>query len=162
MWKSLTPLSDSDIAGLHRIKTACFADLLVKQGCPLRPGMNALISAAMGRGQRLAIATTTSRQNIDGLLSVALGKNWSDLFEVIVAGDEVPRKKPAPDVYLAALSRLQLSGPDCLAIEDSANGLIAAVQAEIPVLITRSLFFRDDDFTGAQLVLDDLSELSEL
>jgi HAD superfamily hydrolase (TIGR01509 family) len=121
--------------------------------------VNALISAAKARGQRLAIATTTSRANIEALLPTVLGKNWSDIFEIIVAGDEVSRKKPAPDVYLEALSRLQLSGPDCLAIEDSANGLAAAVQAEIPVLITRSLYFQDDDFTGALLVLDDLTEL---
>jgi len=159
--KSPQPLSDSDIAGLHRIKTACFADLLVKRGCPLRPGVNALISAARERGQRLAIATTTSRENINGLLSAALGRNWSDIFEVIVAGDEVARKKPAPDVYLEVLSRLRLSGSDCVAIEDSANGLVAAAQAEIPVLITRSLYFREDDFTGALLVLDELCELSE-
>lgn len=157
--KSPQPLSDADIAALHRIKTACFAELLEKVGCPLRPGVNALISAARARGQRLAIATTTSRANIDALLSAVLGGNWSDIFEVIVAGDEVSRKKPAPDVYLEALSRLQLSGSDCLAIEDSANGLIAAVQAEIPVLITRSLYFQDDDFTAALLVLDSLTEL---
>lgn len=153
------PLSDGDVADLHRIKTACFVDLLVKEGCPLRPGVNALISAAMARGQRLAIATTTSRANIDVLLTAAFGKNGSDIFEVIVAGDEVARKKPAPDVYLEALARLQLSGSECLAIEDSANGLIAAVQAEIPVLITRSLYFQDDDFAEALLVLDDLTEL---
>jgi HAD superfamily hydrolase (TIGR01509 family) len=159
MRKSPQPLSDSDIAGLHRIKTARFADLLVNEGCPLRPGVNALIAAAKARGQRLAIATTTSRANIDALLPAVLGNDWSDIFEVIVAGDEVSRKKPAPDVYLEALSRLQLSGPDCLAIEDSANGLIAAVQAEVPVLITRSLYFQDDDFTKALLVLDDLTEL---
>jgi HAD superfamily hydrolase (TIGR01509 family) len=159
MRRSPHPLSDGDIADLHRIKTARFVDLLVKQGRPLRPGVHALISAARARGQRLAIATTTSRANIDALLPAVLGKHWSDSFEVIVAGDEVSRKKPAPDVYLEALSRLQLSGPDCLAIEDSANGLVAAVQAEIPVLITRSLYFQDDDFTGALLVLDDLSEL---
>jgi beta-phosphoglucomutase-like phosphatase (HAD superfamily) len=71
----------------------------------------------------------------------------------------VARKKPAADVYREVLSRLRLSGADCLAIEDSANGLVAAVQAEIPVLITRSLYFQDDDFTGALLVLDDLTEL---
>jgi HAD superfamily hydrolase (TIGR01509 family) len=160
--KSARPLLDGDIADLHRIKTGCFADLLAKQGCPLRPGVHALISVAMARGQRLAIATTTSRENIDALLSAALGRNWSDIFDDVVAGDEVPRKKPAPDVYLEALSRLRLSGSDCLAIEDSANGLIAALHAEIPVLITRSLYFQDDDFTEALLVLDDLTELPEI
>jgi HAD superfamily hydrolase (TIGR01509 family) len=160
MRRSPRPLSDGDIADLHRIKTARFVDLLVEQGCPLRPGVNALISTAKARRQRLAIATTTSRANIYALLPAAFGENWSEIFEVIVAGDEVSRKKPAPDVYLEALSRLQLSGPDCLAIEDSANGLIAAARAEIPVLITRSLYFQDDDFTDALLVLDDLTELS--
>jgi len=162
MRKSQHPLTDSDIAGLHRIKTGCFADLLAKQGCPLRPGVQALISAAMARGQQLAIATTTSRENVDALLTAALGNGWSEIFEVVVAGDEVSRKKPAPDVYLEALSRLRLAGPDCLAIEDSANGLVAAVHAEIPVLITRSLYFQDDDFTEALLVLDDLTELPEI
>ena len=162
MRKPPRPLPDGDVADLHRVKTGCFADLLAKQGCPLRPGVHALISAAMARGQRLAIATTTSRENIDALLTAALGKNWSEIFAVIVAGDEVPRKKPAPDVYLEALVRLRLSGPECLAIEDSANGLVAAVHAEIPVLITRSLYFHDDDFTEALLVVDDLTELPEI
>ena len=155
-------LVDGEIVDLHRIKTACFADLLASQGCPLRPGVTELISAAMRRGQRLAIATTTSRENINALLSAALGKGWSDLFEVVVAGDEVARKKPAPDVYLAALSGLGLSGPECLAIEDSANGLLAARHADIPVLITRSLYFRDDDFAEALLVVEDLTELPEI
>lgn len=159
---SASPLQDTEIAELHRIKTACFADLLRGHGCPLRPGVKELIASARGRGQRLAIATTTSRQNIDALLTAALGEGWAQMFEAIVAGDEVARKKPAPDVYLETLGRLRLSGSDCLAVEDSANGLIAASQAGIPVLITRSLYFRDDDFTGAQLVVDDLTELSEI
>ena len=162
MRKSPQPLEDGEISDIHRIKTACFADLLASEGCPLRPGVTDLISAAMRRGQRLAIATTTSRDNISALMSAALGKGWSDLFEVIVAGDEVARKKPAPDVYLAALSGLGLCGPECLAIEDSANGLIAARHADIPVLITRSLYFRDDDFTEALLVVEDLTELPEI
>jgi HAD superfamily hydrolase (TIGR01509 family) len=162
MRKSAQPLLDSEIADLHRLKTACFADLLASQGCPLRPGVTDLIAAAMRRGQRLAIATTTSRENINALMSAALGKGWSDLFEVIVAGDEVPRKKPAPDVYLAALAGLGLAGPECLAIEDSANGLIAALHADIPVLITRSLYFRDDDFGEALHVVEDLTELPEI
>ena len=81
-------------------------------------------------------------------------------FDAIVAGDDVRHKKPAPDVYLEILARLKLEASDCVAIEDSANGLIAASRAGVPVLITRSTFFGDDDFTGAHVVLDDLSELS--
>ena len=80
-------------------------------------------------------------------------------FDAIVAGDDVRLKKPAPDVYVEILARLKLDASDCVAIEDSANGLIAASRANIPVLITRSIFFRDDDFSRARVVLDDLSGL---
>jgi beta-phosphoglucomutase-like phosphatase (HAD superfamily) len=81
-------------------------------------------------------------------------------FDAIVAGDEVPHKKPAPDVYVEALARLGLSAAECLAIEDSANGLISASRAGIAVVIARSTYFRDDDFAEALLVVDDLSELA--
>jgi HAD superfamily hydrolase (TIGR01509 family) len=153
------PLSDEDIAALHRIKTAHYAELVETGCCPLRPGVAELLAAAKARGQRLAIATTTSHGNIDALLSQALGRRWAADFDAIVAGDDVSHKKPAPDVYLETLARLKLNGSDCVAIEDSGNGLIAASHAGIPVLITRSMFFGDDDFTDARVVLDDLSEL---
>jgi HAD superfamily hydrolase (TIGR01509 family) len=153
------PLSDVDIAELHRIKTAHYAELVETGCCPLRPGVTDLLAAAKARGQRLAIATTTSHGNIDALLSRALGKRWAADFDVIVAGDDVRLKKPAPDVYVEILARLKLDASDCVAIEDSANGLIAASRANIPVLITRSMFFRDDNFSQARVVLDDLSEL---
>jgi len=154
-----SPLSDVDIAELHRIKTAHYAELVETGCCPLRPGVADLLVAAKARGQRLAIATTTSHGNIDALLSRALGKRWAADFDAIAAGDDVRHKKPAPDVYFEILARLKLNASDCVAIEDSANGLIAASRANIPVLITRSMFFRDDDFSQARVVLDDLSGL---
>lgn len=152
-------LPDADIVALHRIKTAHYAELVETGCCRLRPGVIELLAAAKARGQRLAIATTTSHGNIDALLSQALGARWAAEFDAIVAGDDVSHKKPAPDVYLETLARLQLGGAGCVAIEDSANGLIAASRAGIPVLITRSMFFRDEDFSAARFVLDDLSEL---
>ncbi|UWU78918.1 HAD family hydrolase [Bradyrhizobium huanghuaihaiense] len=152
-------LSDADIAELHRIKTAHYAELVETGCCPLRPGVAELLAAAKARGQRLAIATTTSHGNIDALLSQALGTRWAADFDAIVAGDDVRHKKPAPDVYLEILARLKLDASDCVAIEDSANGLIAASRAGIPVLITRSMFFGDDDFSAARVVLDDLAGL---
>lgn len=152
-------LSDWDIAALHRLKTAHYAGLIETGCCPLRPGVAELLRAAKARGQRLAIATTTSHGNINALLSQALGARWAADFDAIVAGDDVRHKKPAPDVYLDILARLKLDPSDCVAVEDSANGLIAASRANIPVLITRSMFFRDDDFSAARVVVDDLSEL---
>ncbi|WP_166293964.1 MULTISPECIES: HAD family hydrolase [unclassified Bradyrhizobium] len=154
-------LTFADIADLHRIKTARYAALIAAGGCPLRPGVRAFLGNARRRGQRLAIATTTSHGNIDALLSVALGLDWADLFEAIVAGDDVPRKKPAPDVYVEVLARLGLAPSDCIAIEDSGNGLVAASHAGIPVVITRSAYFGDDDFAEALLVVDDLSVIDK-
>ncbi|MDA9433064.1 HAD family hydrolase [Bradyrhizobium sp. CCBAU 51627] len=153
-------LSDAEIAELHRIKTAHYAELVDTGCCRLRPGVADLFTAAKGRGQRLAIATTTSHGNIEALLSRALGPRWAADFEATVVGDDVRHKKPAPDVYLEILARLKLAPPDCVAIEDSANGLVAATRAGIPVLITRSMYFREDDFRDARFVLDDLSELA--
>ncbi|HEX7923836.1 MAG TPA: HAD-IA family hydrolase [Bradyrhizobium sp.] len=152
-------LTFADIADLHGIKTARYAALIAAGGCPLRPGVRAWLAGARSRGQRLAIATTTSHGNIDALLSVALGLDWADLFEAIIAGDDVPRKKPAPDVYVEVLARLGLGPAGCIAVEDSGNGLAAAAGAGIPVVITRSTYFSDDDFAGALLVVDDLSEI---
>lgn len=154
-------LSDAEVAELHRIKTARYVELMHEGACPLRPGVAGLLAAAFARGQRLAIATTTSRGNIDALLSVTVGSDWASLFEAIVAGDEVDRKKPAPDVYLEVLRRLDLPAAECLAFEDSGNGLTAASEAGIPVLITRSTYFQSDDFSGAILAVDALTDLTE-
>ena len=102
---------------------------------------------------------TTTSSNIDELLSVALEANWRSLFAAVVAGDDVTRKKPEPDVYLEVLARVGQPASDCLLIEDSANGLKAASSAGIPVLISRSEYFRDDDFSGALAVVDELTEI---
>ena len=157
--RSGPPLSDAVIAKLHRAKTERFAALMADKGCPLRPGVKQLLDAALGRGQRLAIATTTTRANIDSLLAPVLGPHWETTFAAVVAADDVARKKPAPDVYLEVLSQLDISAANCVAIEDSRNGLMAATRAGLPVLITRSIYFHDDTFDGALAVLDDLGEL---
>jgi len=153
-------LSDADIVELHRIKTRHYGRLVASHACALRPGVEALIRDAAARGQTLAIATTTTLGNVEELLRVALHRDWRSLFAAVVAGDEVACKKPAPDVYLEVLARLGRSANDCLAIEDSANGLKAAAAAGIPVLIIRSEYFRDDDFSTALAVVDELTELA--
>lgn len=158
--RTMPLLSNREITELHRIKTARYVELIATGGCPLRPGVEVLLRTARRRSQRLAIATTTSWANIDALLSVALGDDWAEWFEAIVAGDDVPEKKPAPDVYLMMLERLSLPASRCIAIEDSRNGLLAASRAGIPVLFTRSAYFRDDDCSEALLAVDELNEIA--
>ena len=164
-WESLPKdrfdLSDSHINELHRFKTRRYAELVGSGACGLRPGVADLILRARAGQLRLAIVTTTSRDNIGALLSRNLGPVWNRNFDVIVSGDDVPNKKPEPDAYHAAIDALGLPAASCLAIEDSRNGLVAAASAGAPVLITRSLYFRDEDFTGAASVTDDLTDLPE-
>jgi HAD superfamily hydrolase (TIGR01509 family) len=152
-------MSDTDVAAVHGFKTRHYSRLIAQHTCQLRPGMANLIRNAKARRQTLAIATTTTSSNVDELLSLALDRNWRSLFAAVVSGDDVARKKPAPDVYLEVLARIGHAASDCLAIEDSANGLKAASAAGVPVLITRSEYFRDDDFSPALAVVDDLTGL---
>jgi HAD superfamily hydrolase (TIGR01509 family) len=149
----------ADIASLHAAKTAHYADLLERGAIQLRPGFAALIEDARQAGVRLAIATTTSLPNVEALLSATLGERATGLFEIIAAGDTVARKKPAPDIYLSVLAQMQLSAAACLAVEDSCNGLQSALAAGIRTLVVRSNYTRQQEFTGAALVVDDLEQI---
>jgi HAD superfamily hydrolase (TIGR01509 family) len=158
MRRSGPPIPDKAIAELHKVKTERFSSLMAAASCPLRPGVQALLNTARGRGQKLAICTTTTRVNIDALLVGSLGAQWETMFAAVVAADDVARKKPAPDSYLEVLSQLDLPAASCLAFEDAGNGLRAAIRAGIPCIVTRSIYFQDDDFAGALAVVDDLTE----
>lgn len=139
---------------LHARKTQIYLDDLRDEGIPLRPGMLALITEAHAAGVRLAIATTTSVPNVEGLLAKALGPRWRELFPVVIAGDMVATKKPAPDVYLAALAALGCSASACLALEDSAHGLASASAAGLRVFGYRSAYLPFDDLSMAIQVFD--------
>jgi HAD superfamily hydrolase (TIGR01509 family) len=149
---------DAFIAGLHRDKTRHYVQMLTRGDVAVRPGIERLLREARTQGLRLAIATTTTPDNVYSLLEHSFGTNAAEWFSVIAAADAAPNKKPAPDVYHYALQRLTLPGERCLAIEDSANGLIAARHADVDVLITVNAYTRDQDFSGAAVVLDGLGE----
>jgi beta-phosphoglucomutase-like phosphatase (HAD superfamily) len=95
---------------------------------------------------------------VTALLENSLGAGSIRWFDVIAAGDVVPAKKPAPDIYRYALDALGLSAEECLAVEDSRNGLRAALGADLATLVTRSDYTAGDDFTGARMVVSDLGE----
>ncbi len=142
---------------LHAAKTAHYLRLVADGGLPLRPGVAALIQEARGAGLRLAIATTTTPENVTTLLTSTLGPASIDWFEVIGAGDIVPRKKPAPDIYTWVLEQMRLPAAACLALEDSDNGLRAGLAAGLPTVVTVSEYTRGHSFAGAAAVLPDLA-----
>jgi HAD superfamily hydrolase (TIGR01509 family) len=148
--------SDAFIAELHKNKTARYNDMLVKNPIPLRLGVRSLIEDARQEGITLAIATTTSLLNVTVLLENSLTPESVSWFDVIAAGDMVSAKKPAPDIYLHALKQLGLKADECIAIEDSYNGIRAATLANISTVITFNDYTRNDDFTGAALIVENL------
>ncbi len=148
-------LDDAAIAALHKDKTGRYTSLVDGGDIVLRPGVERLLAEAPAHGVRLAIATTTSRPNIEALLKATLR---AQPFEVIAAGDEVAAKKPAPDVYLLALERLGLPAESCVAIEDTLNGLRSAQQAGLACIMTTSVYGGHGPFPGALKILPELGE----
>ncbi len=149
---------DAFIAGLHKAKTRHYVALMETGAIPPRPGVLRLLRELKAAGLRMAIATTTSPENVDALLRHTLHELPEGFFEVIGAGDIVPAKKPAPDIYAWVLERLDLPARACLALEDSRNGVLAARGAGLPVLVAESSYTAGEDFTGALAVLSDLGE----
>ncbi len=149
---------DAFVAGLHQAKTSHYVEMLSKGLIPLRPGVKRLICEARDAGMRLAVATTTTPENVSALLENAMDPDAMSWFEVIAAGDIVPAKKPAPDIYLYAMEKLGLSPADCIAFEDSHNGIRSSMGADLKTIIAVNGYTTEDDFTGATIVLDHWGE----
>lgn len=149
---------DDLVLQLHRAKTRHYMEMLGAGAIPLRPGVKRLLNEAREAGLRLAIATTTTPENVTALLKHGLGEDAESWFEVIAAGDIVPAKKPAPDIYNWALDKLCLPASECLAFEDSENGIRSSRGANLKTLVTVNGYTGDDDFQGALAVLSDLGE----
>ena len=149
-----------DIAALHADKTRHFVERVAAGGLALRPGIATLLAAARAAGRPVAVATTTSRPNVEALARACFGRPAAAVFDVIAAGDEVAAKKPAPDVYLLALDRLGLPAAGCLAFEDSANGLAAARAAGLTCLVSPGLYTGHERFDGAARVVAEWSEIN--
>ena len=152
------PDANETIRTLHASKTRFYVELLSQGKIPLRPGVARLLNEAREAGLTLAIATTTTPQNVTALIESTLGKEAMDWFASIGAGDIVPAKKPAPDIYNWVLDELKLSAEECLAFEDSENGILSSVAANLRTIVTINDYTKDHDFQAAALVLDQLGE----
>lgn len=147
------------IAGLHRSKTRHYTTMLAEGAIPLRPGVRRLLEEARDAGIRLAIATTTTPENVTALIENTLPAGAMSWFEVVGAGDIVPSKKPAPDIYTWVLDELGLDPAQVIAFEDSAHGLHSAQGAGIErVVVTVNGYTEGQDFAGATVVLESLGE----
>lgn len=145
------------VARWHRAKTARYTDLVRSGALPGRPGIARLVADADAAGWRLAVASTSAEESVRAVLEHAVGPELAARFAVF-AGDVVPRKKPAPDIYLLALRETGLDPREVVVVEDSANGLRAALAAGLTTVVTVSSYTRDEDFTGAALVVGSLGD----
>jgi HAD superfamily hydrolase (TIGR01509 family) len=150
---------DGFVKNLHAVKTLHYTAMLREGHIPLRPGIKQLIAETHAAGITLAIATTTTPENVSALLEVALGKDWERYFSANGCGDIVPHKKPAPDIYFWVMEKLGVKAEDCIALEDSENGLRSSLAAGIKTYVTINRYTRNQSFTGATAVFDDLSDL---
>lgn len=149
------------IASLHAAKTVIYTTTVASGGMSLRPGVVRLINEARQAGLRLGIATTTTPANVTALLNNNLAPDAESWFEVIAAGGVVPAKKPAPDIYHYAMQAMGVHPDECLAFEDSENGLRSARDAGLATLVTPSQYTTGQQFDDAVLVLDNLGEAEQ-
>lgn len=146
------------IPQIHAAKTRLYQEMVAQGHARPRPGVKRLMQEARAVGLQLAIASTTSPENVESLLRSSFGPQVPGWFNVIATGDVVPKKKPAPDIYYLALQKLGVAPQRAIAFEDSQIGVQAARSAGLFTVATPSLWTIGQDFSAADLVLTSLAD----
>lgn len=145
------------VAAWHARKTEIYGEMVRSGAVAARPGIARIIREALDAGWRLAVASTSAEASVRAILEQVAGADASR-FEAVLAGDIVPRKKPAPDIYCLAINRLAISPARILVVEDSGNGVDAAAAAGLTSIATINDYTVDDDVSAAALVVDSLGD----
>lgn len=148
------------LADWHRFKSKAYAQRVMEGLMPGRPGIVRLADEAHRAGWRLAVASTSAESSVRAVLAHVVGEDRMPWFQVF-AGDIVPRKKPAPDIYVLTVQEMGVDAAEVIVVEDSANGLKASLAAGLKTLITVSSYTGEEDFTGAALVVSSLGDADE-
>jgi HAD superfamily hydrolase (TIGR01509 family) len=152
-----TAALDEQVARWHRRKTEIYTGIISSGRIAPRPGVRRVAAAAHEAGWTLAVASTSAEASVRSVLELAMGPELAASFSVF-AGDVVERKKPAPDIYAFAVHRLGLDPADVVVIEDSRNGMLAALGAGLACAVTTSAYTGEEDFTGGSLVVSSLGD----
>lgn len=157
---ALTAEGEKLFRSIHQRKNVLYAERLQQGGLSPRKGFVELVESIAEHGGRWAVVTTTSLSNWQALWQHAILRRVQ-LPEpaLVICGEDVAKKKPDPEAYELALQRLRLDSSNCVAIEDSRNGLLAARGAGIRTIVVRSQFFGHENFPEAELVVNELTEL---
>jgi len=157
-WPPNVTDKDALIKELHKLKTDFFMEIIESGQLPLRPGVARFVDEAIAADITLAICSTSHERAVNLVAEVLLGPKRKTHFNAILAGDVVSKKKPDPEIYNLAAERLNLEPSECVVIEDTRIGLLAAKAAGMHCVITTNGYSKDEDFTEADLVVSELGD----
>lgn len=140
---------------LHKRKTEIFVNLIESGKLPLRTGVKRLMTEAMKSGLIIGVCTTANERSAN---AIAKGMLHDIKFEFVLAGDIVSKKKPDPEIYLLALERTGLKPEECIVIEDSRNGVLAAKEAGMWIVATTNVYTENEDLRDANIVVTSLGD----
>jgi len=146
------------LARLHKRKTEIYREMVAAGRLPTRPGIHRIIVEAQDAGWTLAVCSTSAEPSVRAILEQAIGAERAGRFDLVLAGDVVEHKKPAPDIYQLALARLGCDPAQTLVVEDSRNGLLAAAGAGLRAVMTVNGYTEEEDSTEAVLVVSSLGD----
>ena len=146
------------VVGWHQRKSEIYKTLVASSSMPGRPRVKRLAEAAVANGWILAVCSTSAVASVEAVLHQVMGADLFGKFAGIYAGDMVNAKKPAPDIYNLAVDSLTLDPANCVVVEDSRNGLLAAVAAGITYIVTYNDLTQNEDFSEAAIVLSALGK----
>jgi len=154
--KQIAPEEEQQfVERLHRRKTNLFIQLLESGALPLRPGVRRFMHEAKEANLKLGVCTTSS-ERVAHLITAKILEDVD--FDFVLAGDVVKRKKPDPEIYLLALRRCGLKPEECVAVEDSRNGIEAAKAAGLRVIATSNQYTECEDLGSADILVSSLGD----
>ena len=157
-WPSGVDDRDGFIKEMHLLKTSLFMQIIESGELSLRPGVARLVDEAITAGLELAVCSTSNEKAVNLVVEKLLGFARKKHFRAILAGDVVSKKKPDPEIYNLALERLNLEATECVVIEDSRNGLLAAKAAGMNCIVTTNGYTVDEDFSEADMIVPELGD----
>ena len=146
------------VAGWHKRKSEIYKELIASGALPGRPGVKRLAEEAYDQGWTLVVCSTSALPSVEAVLHHVMGEEMAAKFAGVFAGDMVKAKKPAPDIYNLAVEQLDLDTSECVVVEDSRNGLLAADTAGMHTIVTFNQLTQNEDFSEADIVVSNLGE----
>ena len=157
-WPENVEDKDAFIKELHKLKTDLFMKIIESGELPLRPGVARLVDEAIAKNIKLAVCSTSNERAVNLVVERMLGEKRKSHFNAILAGDVVSKKKPDPEIYNLALEKLGLQPNECVVVEDSRNGQLAAKAAGMHCIVTTNGYTEKEDFSEAEVVVPELGD----